>query len=119
MFLPTVVNNFPKYDSESLHLCLQLVLVLEILQYSPVQAINVFSFFPPSFSSKWMKGIYHIGTGTDVIHKNLQNKRTEVYYVHVHVYHTLQWNLHIKDTLGVGTKHFALFIAPWRFKMYS
>ena len=96
MFLPAVVNHFPKYNSESLQACLQLFLVLEILQYSSARAINVFSFFPPSFASKWMKGIYRIGTETDVVHKNLQNKRTEV-----HIY----WGMYMYMYTGVCTMY--------------
>ena len=77
IFLPEIVYVFPKCNANALGSCLQLILLLEILKTSSNNA-NVFSFFPSTFRSSWMKGAYLSEGKEDTVQKNLQIKRIKV-----------------------------------------
>lgn len=78
-FLPFFVHHFSNCDSDSLKMCLELLLLLELIHISGAQS-NVFSFFPPTFRSTWLKGIYmYKNEGRkESVQKNLHIKRMKV-----------------------------------------
>ena len=77
MFLPAIVSKFPSCDHELLRLCLQYLLLLEILLEAHVQ-INPFSYFPSMFRSAVMKGIFSCEGKLENVPKSLQMKRMKV-----------------------------------------